>query len=223
MITIVFFFGIFAVINAQNPIVELDEFVHYNHINLTNSRSNNSYENIKGSPFLFDDFVVGQVKMKNGKIYKGELRFDEYADQLEFKNQKGEVLTVLSSNNIERVVLRNVTLVNVPESPNSDKDKFYREITSGKYSLLAQEPVVYKDPQSARPYVEARPAMFVKRDLEYYVWNPKTGLVQLKNKKSFDEIATSQNAKLHNFIKKEKIKVSDEEGLIKLVQYLNQL
>ena len=51
------------------------------------------YTDVQGSPFFADSWIKGSVKMQNGKSYSAvELKYDQVADELLFKNAKGEML-----------------------------------------------------------------------------------------------------------------------------------
>jgi hypothetical protein len=207
-------------LNAQNYVMELNAFIEYNNVNLTNSRSGSTYEDVEGTPYLYGDFVVGKVKLNNGKYYEGELRYDNYKEHLEFKNVKGEVFQVLTPENINLVTLNDVTLV---YKSGDSSGKFYRQLVSGGYCLLAEDVAQYKDPKPARPYVEASPASFIKKNPEYFLYSDASGLLKLKNKKSLEGLYPEKSKEIQTFVKKEKIRFTSEEDLTKLVNYLNTL
>ena len=92
-----------ATIKAQSYMGGVDEFIEYNNINMANSRISNAYVDVEGTPFLYGDFVVGKVKLNNGKYYEGELRYDNYKRNLEFKDDKGDVYEVLTPEKINSV------------------------------------------------------------------------------------------------------------------------
>ncbi|WP_157493751.1 hypothetical protein [Draconibacterium sediminis] len=214
----VFFFNTATM--AQSYMAGVDEFIEYNNINMANAQSGNTYEDIEGSPFLYGDFVVGQVKLNNGKYYKGELRYDNYKQNLEFKNEKGEVLEVLTPEKITSVVLDEITLKYVLTD---SQGQFFRQLVGGGYSLLALDEAEYQDPKPARPYVEATPAKFIVKSPVYFIFSAADGLVELKNKKSLTTVYPEKVKEIGNFLKREKIKFTSQEDLVKLVEYLNTL
>lgn len=205
---------------AQSYMAGIDEFIEYNNINMTNSRSDNSYADIEGTPFLYGDFVVGQVKLNNGKYYEGELRYDNYKRNLEFKNEKGEVYEVLTPENINSVSLGDVTLKHVLIE---GEGGFYRQLVAGGYNLLVLNEAEYQDPKPARPYVEAKPARFIEKAPEYFLYSDANGLVELKNKKNLENVYPEKSKEIEAFIKSEKIRFSSDDDLKKLVEYLNTL
>lgn len=209
-----------ATIKAQSYMAGVDEFIEYNNIIMTNSRSDNSYADVEGTPFLYGDFVVGKVKLNNGKYYEGELRYDNYKRNLEFKNETGDVYEVLTPEKINSVALGDVTLKHVLIG---GEGGFFRQLVGGGYSLLALDEAEYQDPKPARPYVEAKPARFVKKSPVYYLYSDVDGLVELKNRKSLASVYPEKVKEISNFVKKEKIKFSSHEDLAKLVDYLNRL
>ncbi len=207
---------------SQEYILGLDDYVGYANIKRTNSPTASPYSQIKGSPFLFDDFITGQIKLKNGKIYQGPLRYDIYGNQIEFKTSNGDVLSVVNPGDIESVVLRDAILVYVSENSSKDKGSFYEEKVSGKYDLFVKHNVAYKDPEPAKPYFEPKPATFVKKDNEYFV-NSDAGLIQIKNKNTVLDVLPEKKSEIESYIKKEKLKISEEVDLVKIVELLNKL
>ncbi|WP_319591130.1 hypothetical protein [uncultured Draconibacterium sp.] len=207
-------------IKAQSYMGGVDEFIEYNNINMANSRSDNSYADVEGTPFLYGDFVVGKVKLNNGKYYEGELRYDNYKRNLEFKDDKGDVYEVLTPEKINSVELGDVTLKYVLTD---GEGQFFRQLVGGGYSLLAVDEAEYQDPKPARPYVEAKPARFVEKSATYFLHSDADGLVELKNKKSLAEVYPEKTKEINSFLKKEKTGFSSEEDLAKLVNYLNSL
>ena len=205
---------------AQSYMAGVDEFIEYNNINMANSRVGNSYADVEGTPFLYGDFVVGKVKLNNGKYYQGELRYDNYKRNLEFKNEKGEVYEVLTPEKINSVSLSNVTLKYVRVD---GEGQFFRQLVAGGYSLLALETAEYQEPKPARPYVEAKPARFVEKSPDYFLYSDANGLVELKNKKSLTTVYSEKAKEISSFLKKEKTSFSNEDDLADLVEFLNTL
>ena len=78
-------------LNAQVHVGGIEEYIDYANITYATAGVNNSYENIAGSPFYFDEFIEGQIKLENGKIYQGPLRYDVYTYQIEFKTSNGKI------------------------------------------------------------------------------------------------------------------------------------
>jgi hypothetical protein len=205
---------------GQAYIMGLGEFINYNNIN-KGFNEVKSYDEIKGSPFLLDNFVVGQVQLKNGKIYKGPLRYDIYAGNIEFKTESGEIYSVLNPEKIKLVILDDHQIVYLGNDSLIKSGSFYEEIITGGYTLLAKYKVILTDPVPAKPYIEPKPAMFVKKDTEYSIYSKNTGLINIKNKNDLSRVDLTRSDEISAFVKKNKIRISDQSSLEEFVKFLN--
>ncbi len=219
---IIFYLVVFA-INfslAQYPVLELDDYVNYSHIERTMNRP--TYSNIKGSPFLHENFIEGQIKLDNGRTYQGPLRYDIYSDEIEFKTTDGDIYAVRNPETIQFATLGDVNFNYFEPWEFKDVKGFYQLLVIGNYSLYKKYHVNLKDPEAARPYVEAKPARFEIKDSKYYIMDADGFFTEIKNKK--DLVLPGLNAnKQESFIKSNKIGHKDEIDLIRFVEFLNEL
>ncbi len=204
---------------AQYPILELDDYVNYSHIERTMNRP--TYSNIKGSPFLHENFIEGQIKLDNGRTYQGPLRYDIYSDEIEFKTTDGDIYAVRNPETIQFATLGDVNFNYFEPGEFKDVKGFYQLLIIGDYFLYKKYLVELKDPEAARPYVEAKPARFEIKDSKYYIMDADGFFTEIKNKK--DLVLPGLNAnKQESFIKSNKISHKDENDLIEFVNFLNQ-
>lgn len=201
----------------------LDAYIDYSNINSTNSGAVNTYSEIDGSPFLNDEFQIGKIVLKDGKTYQGPLRYDIYGDQIEFKNKEDEVFAILYPEQVEKVIFDDVQLVMLEPSKDKIEGGIFEIIKEGEnYSLLGKYTVDLKEAQPAKPYVDPKPAHFDRNDKIFFVRKGVSKPVFIKKKKDMEDIDPSRSNKIKDFVKKEKIKPSDENDLIKLVTFLNE-
>lgn len=180
-----------------------------------------SYEDIKGSPYLFEKFETGRINLKDGKIYEGPLRYDMYANQFDFKTKEGDVFSVINPETIEKISIDKRLFVYMITDTKLNSGSFLEVLLEGKYSLLAKHHVILKDPVPAKPYIDAKPATFVLKDDIFYIRNENSGLVEIKNKEVVSAIDPNRSNDISKFIKVNKIKLSDKPDLIELVNFLN--
>jgi hypothetical protein len=209
------------IVGDVNFVLGMKDYINYANINRTNSPANLPYENIKGSPFLFEDFVNGKVKLKDGKTYEGPLRYDIYADEIEFKTSEGEIYTVINPETIEKISLNEKQFIFIPKSNKSKQGGYFEVLVEGEYLLLTKHGVILKDPVPEKPYVAAKPATFITKDGKYYLQNENSGLVEIKNKEAVTSIDPNKSNDISKFIKENKLKLSDKTDLITLVNFLN--
>ena len=86
--------------------------------------------------------------------------------------------------------------------------------------MLVKHRVFLKDAVPAKPYIEPKPATFIKKKSEYLIIDTKGEVIPVKNKKDMLALGES-SSDMKSYIKKNKIQISKEEDMIALVTYLN--
>lgn len=179
----------------------------------------NAYSAIEGTPYLNADWTRGTVKAKhNGKTYElAKTRYDAYKDELEYEeNQKPyrfgkEITEFTSDGKLFRsgfTALDNLTLAS-----------FYEVIYDGKVKLLKRYPTRI---QSEKPYNSATEIRrFVKEEAFFLYKDHKTYRLK-KDKKSLLEALGDKQADLEAFIKDQKLKLSKEEDILKVIEKYEQ-
>lgn len=204
---------------TQNYINELDDYINYANIE-RNSAQPSSYENVQGSPFLNKDFVDGEIKLNIGKTYKGPLRYDIYADEIEFVTSDKVIYTVKNPETIQLVILGDSKFNYFPPGEFKGVKGYYEVLVIGDYSLFEKYQIALKEPQAARPYVEAKPAKFLQQDSKFLIMDPDANFIEINNKKDLLLKDLDQNI-LEAYLKKNKIKPSDKADLTSFVKFLN--
>ena len=180
---------------------------------------------IKGSPFLNDDFVQGTVYTTSKTKYVGlPLRYNAYNDQLEFKTSDGQLQTMSQPETVEKIEFGEYNMVYIPYF-NAKKihHGYFIVLEEGKASLYLKSEVIFKEAEKPAAYHEAEPASFIKKPDCYYI---RIGLEQAKkvdNKKELIAVFPDHNNEIEAFIKKNKIKASKPDSIIKVVKYYNSL
>jgi hypothetical protein len=211
-------------INAQaqnNYLLGMGDYINYANISRTNSPANVSYEDIKGSPYLFEKFETGRINLREGKIYEGPLRYDMYANQFDFKTKEGDIFSVINPETIEKISIDKRLFVYKITDPKLNSGSFLEVLIEGKYSLLAKHYVILKDPVPAKPYIDTKPATFVMKDDIFYFQKENSVIVEIKSKDAVVAIDPNRSNEISKFIKENKIKLSDKADLIELVNFLN--
>ncbi len=194
---------------------------NYANINRTNSPANVPYEDIKGSPYIFGEFEVGKVKLKDMKTFEGPLRYDIYANQFEFKTKEGEVFSIVNTETIEKIYVGTRIFVYVVNNEETNAGNYFEVLVDGEYLLLDKHSAILKDLLPAKPYVDAKSAAFVTKEDKFCILNENTGLNEIKNKDVVIDIDPDRSADISKYIKGNKIKVSNKSDLIELMSFLN--
>ncbi len=180
---------------------------------------------IKGSPFLNDEFVEGSIyTVQKIQYIEVPLRYNIYNDNLEFKTPTDEIQALATPEIVERAVLGETQMTYLPYlQANKTKKGFFIILEEGKISLYAKPEIGYKPATEPAAYKEPEPPKFIKKSDEYYL-RVGTGEAQLiSNKKDLIAAFPDNQDKIESFISKNKIKTNKPESLTEVVRYYNSL
>ncbi len=207
----------------EQSLNDLRDLTRFYNRDFNNLEVKNSYASIEGSPFLYKDFRKGEVALKNGKLFRGEFRYDKYADQVEFRVKQG-IYWVAEPDQIDYIKIDSIHLIYVTKEPeHPDKGSYYEVLVSGKCYLLLKEGVILQSAEQPKPYTDAKPAKFIERKKLYYLLNDQNNPVRINNKKIIPQVLSEKSSEISAFIKKNKLSFKKEKDLIRIVNYYNSL
>ena len=97
---IVLFFCLFTLINYSQDLISF-----HNSGNFQLIQKLSFYDiNIKGTPFIFEDFVTGQIVFESGKNIVGDFRMDLYAHKIQTKNNDGKIFEINIDKTFELII-----------------------------------------------------------------------------------------------------------------------
>jgi hypothetical protein len=175
----------------------------------------NGYTEIEGSPYLKDAWARGTVKAKhNGKTYElAKMRYDAYKDELEYEeNEKayrfsGEITEFATTDG----VFRN----GFPVFESLTARSFYQVVYDGKVKLLKR---TVARVQTEKLYSSAtQTKRFVKEEFLYLLKNGVFTRLK-KDKKALLEALGEKQDELEAFIKDQKLKLSKEEDILRVLE-----
>jgi hypothetical protein len=180
---------------------------------------------IKGSPYLNDEFVVGSIYTIQRLHYVDiPLRYNIYNDELEFKTPAGEVQALAVPEIIEKVVIGNTEMVYSPYlRANKNKNGFFIILEEGKVSLYAKPGITFTEATEPGAYKDPEPPKFLKKSDEYYLRVGSGQAQVIGNKKELIAAFPDNQDKIESFMSKNKTKINKPESLKELVKYYNSL
>jgi len=190
----------------------------------TYSRYNLKPSEIQGTPYLNEKFVPGKLITSKGAAYTGvPLRYNGYSDDLEF--QKGEDSYNMDPKTIvKRAEFGGLVLVCVQYyEGRKSKDGFFQLLTEGKATLLVKYTVKLLDKESAKPFIEPKPARFDDPKKDYYLSINGAPAVLISNKKSLLELFGAEKDKMESYISGNKLSIKKDDDMIKIVSRYNRL
>ena len=184
-----------------------------------------SENDIKGSPYLNDEFINGTIfTTSKYQFVDVPLRYNIYNDELEFKTPTNEVQALATPEIVETVEFGDYKMVYIPYSNTKKiRNGFFIVEVEGDATLYSRKEIIFKKAEEPGAYKDAEPAKFVKKLDSYYI---RVGLEQAKkvdSKKELLGVFPDHKDEISVFIKKNKVKTSKPEKLKELARYYNSL
>ena len=177
------------------------------------------YKDIEGSPYLNSEFTTGTFYMKDTLSFKLPIRYNICADQMEYQSE-GVIYVVGSPQSLSRIVLGGSVFIYLPFI---GKGGYFELVESGKCKLVQKMRVDFKPSEGSKPIVGLTKSRFDKYpDVFYLVLNQNQSF-RIGNMNSVMNALSDQKTKIETFVKREKIKNTKKENLIKIAKYYNSL
>ncbi len=174
------------------------------------------YSTIEGNAYYTDNFVESTIYFTSGDSIIVPVRYDLYADEIEFNKDKN-VLWV-HKGSVDSILYGNDKLTALTMLDGKTIHYFFI-INNGKYSLLQKKRVKMIPAELPKGFQDAKPPRFEPVE-EYYIKKNDLPPVAIYTKKDINRVVAG-NPLAQDFVKKEKIRLGREDDLVKLVEYLN--
>src|SRR5688572_4082641 len=167
-------------------------------------KSQITYHEVEGSPFLDENFVPGDISSFQGK-YKGiPMRYNIFEDYIEFK-QKDVIYILAAGHNIQKVILGNETfVVDEHEVKGRVKFGFLTLLDSGKVTLLSKKTVLFtphREPKALES--SSTPAQFTRANDLFYYKIGKGDVLRVGSLKNFIDSLPDKKEEMARYAKQE--------------------
>jgi len=187
------------------------------------------YTNIEGSPYLYDDWIAGTVKLANGLTNKEPimLKYNLLDDEVYFKDKAGEAMAfvvpvqefTLNPMQIDATLARRYR--NGYKGIDGIKPAAYFEVLSdGKVQLIKKASKTIFESQNIGS--ASKTGTFMEKTKYYLVINGNAVPVKTDKKSLFAALSDKQ-VQLETYIKINKVDFKKDTDLGKLVTYYNSL
>jgi len=182
-----------------------------------------SYSTIEGTPYMSEDFTPGEIYTKDSILYKAPLRYNIYADEIEFKADD-IIHWIAEPQNIVHVKIDESVFIYIQTGEKKNKKgSYYELLEGGKCQLLLKRNIAFLEAEAAKPYTDPKPNR-LERMNDIYFLQFNNGLPQvITNMKSVKNTLSEKSSDISKYIKKDKISIKEKDDLIKLVRYYNNL
>lgn len=208
-----------------DPLRHAKENIHF--LNDANGRPFKSVRNFEeeGSPYFSENYLQSNIQLRNGKTYHNiPIKFNQLTGEVIFKTSDGQEMLV--TNPFQRIELQHEGKTYIFRSgfPPIDKQtdvSVYQLLDSGTAVLLKYTTVLYQDKQV---YNSPNIVRTYNKKENNYAWTPSQGLVRVPKKENeWAAFFGSLHTEMKSFIKKENVKLKNEEDIIRIFRHYNQL
>lgn len=179
------------------------------------------YKYVQGSCYLNKDFGDGRITLNTSQTFEAPIRYDIFADQIEYKNEANEIFTVQNPQAIRTVYLDSLEFKYFEPGEFENVKGFYQLLVLGEYSLYKKYQILLKNPEAAGPGKYSLAAMFIPLESKYYIMDADANFSEITGKKDL-LVPGKDVAVLEKFIKTNKIKVKEENDLMRFTKFLNE-
>ena len=176
----------------------------------------NSYENAKGSPFLFEEYINGTIITNNDILLENvPIKIDLYRQEIIIKNDVGTEL-YLNGPYYKKIILptedRELTFSR--QNPNKP-DLFYEVLFENDYlSFYKEDYVTYREARNNG--MSKTPSKFTNRVNYYIKQNGEISKVKLKKKQIIKMFSQKLANNMKEYISANNLKMKNEEDFVKL-------
>ncbi len=190
----------------------------------------NTYSEIKGSPFLTENWAQGNVKFVNGRVLTNiALKYDQVKDELLFKGKDNEeyyfsdlisefdISYAKTQGEVKQRFINGFT-----PSKNLTEKSFYEVLVDGKVRLLKRS---NKTITETKEYNAATSVKEINENVAYYIGKAGDAAPLKKNdiKTVANLIDVQKSAAIIDYANKNNVNPKTEIGLRQIVNYYNSL
>ncbi len=183
---------------------------------------------IDGSPYTSNDFDYTSIHYGDemaGKLY---YRYNAYNEEIEIKQQnlEGEPIRALGRDKKIKLMVdgKPMSFKTFIDKNGNTKNGYLTLLKDGKFKLYKRTNVTFKEAKKApNSLVKATPARFTQFT-EYYIETEganRIDHVELSTKKLMKLVGNEKQDALKKFMKENKIKLKDENGINRVIDFLN--
>ena len=184
------------------------------------------YTDVKGFPYLFDDWLKGDVTMADNSVHQNmDLKYNLLNDRPYFKNSSQSVLTfadpvkqfTIKTAGSEQPLLFRNGYQNIPGVTSS---AFLEVLADGKTQVLKK---MAKKIQTENVYPNTSTNKYFTENKTYYIFKDNKGTLIKLDKKSVLSNLSDKQTELEAYIKQNNLNLKEDGDLSKLITYYNSI
>lgn len=218
------FYGLSNAQIAQNNNATLNDLAFFINVN------NTKYEGVEGSRYLFEEFIPAKIN----EIQRSyPIRFDIVENNIEFKNNEGEIKGLSTEKDYKIVLLDGTNRVFITKAYLTNEAKlgktfFERVYASEHFDLFKKERIKFQEAKPAKSsYEPEKPARFIRLPDAFYVSFKHDVAEEAheipRKKKKLKEFFGKAYTSIEKFAKKNNLDFEDPSDLVKIINHYIQV
>ncbi|MEM9000365.1 MAG: hypothetical protein AAGB24_08875 [Bacteroidota bacterium] len=208
---------------SQYNATRLSHLIFKNFLDQKEKSNPIKFSDIKGTPYMPENFVLGSFSMKDEKPIVLLMRYNMYDDEVEVNEGDGSITSFLKVDNTEFNIQGNTIRPYTIEKDGIQKKSNFIVLADGANVLLLQRKVVLIPAEKAiNPNQMDRAAKFVTNERFFVVKGNDLPLEFSGKKKDLFTLFPEKAPELKDFIKTNKLSVRNNEHLVQIFNYLNE-
>jgi len=212
-----------GILAAQSGFMPLTDLQIFGSSTFDFRKSQISIKDVKGTPYLTEDYLEGKVLMGNA-VYEGVmLRYDVYNDRFEVRFEQNTIIIDETKSIIDTLYHSGYKFVRkflLPGKSNvlSHVAVLYK---NNDFNLLKKYKVTLIPATNPSAYTEAKPAKFDPVVPDYYLGRGEE-VILLKGVKSIAGFFHVEPKEVKSLMKSQQLKVQNEEDLVRICAYFSE-
>jgi hypothetical protein len=184
------------------------------------------YTDVEGTELLYPDWIQGQVKTKDGKIFSGQrLKYNQLEDRFYFLSNTG--VTMMFVTPVREVALgdslssnRRVFRNGFPAVSRFTPETYFEVLVDGKSTLLKKNS---KNLVETKDYNSPVTKKQIVNNEQYYLYNGTKVMLMKKDKTAILEAFPEKAIGIEAYLSSKKPNLKKEDELVKMIEYINTL
>ena len=196
--------------------------------NIVKAWSNNNTlglkaEDVEGSAYLDEQFVVGEITLNTGVKYSDiPMRYNAYNDLIEFQSNSGIAFNINNPSAIQELMIGKSKFIYADYKAHKRNEKLFTEVLAeGDINLLKRHRIKIEPAKQAEAHKDAQAPRFIKIPSEYLIQFANKEAHFFRNKKELLNILSDKKNIICQFIEQEKLSANSENDLIRIVNFYN--
>ncbi|MCT4638799.1 MAG: hypothetical protein N4A72_13950 [Bacteroidales bacterium] len=220
-LSVILFVSYFSM-QAQQIVYNNQNIVDFEWKKITERNNPNAHSRCE-TCYLFPNFVEGNLALKNGNRLTVKFNYNMFYNEVELI-RNSDTLFIANRFDVDSINLANkVFLYTLYKSKELGVGSaFVERLSNGKVKLLLNKKTTFIPYKPAAPYTSEVDAHY-EQSQSYMLKDGNNEAAIIKSKSDIYELYPDKKKEIKKFMKKNRVRFSNQQSLVKLANYLSSL